>query len=71
MVAVHASACVLCACMLAHALACSLNVLMSCSSTGGLDRDSVVLNNVLRHEPTLDKWLKPGGKQKQVPYETR
>ncbi|KAI0237965.1 hypothetical protein LSAT2_011423 [Lamellibrachia satsuma] len=26
--------------------------------TGGLNRDNVVLNNVLRYEPTLDKWIK-------------
>ena len=53
MVVVHASAyvrvCGACACV---------RVLMSCSSTGGLNRDSVVLNNVLRYEPTLDKWIK-------------
>ena len=49
-----------CACVRACARvrARSLNVLMSCSSTGGLNRDSVVLNNVLRHEPALDKWIK-------------
>ena len=35
-----------------------LNVLMSCSSIGRLNRYSVVLNNVLRHEPTVDKWIK-------------
>ena len=35
----------------------SVNVLMSCSSIGGLNRDSVALNNVLRHEPTVDKWI--------------
>ena len=35
----------------------SLNVLMSCSSTG-LNRYNVVLKNVLRCEPTLDKWIK-------------
>ena len=63
--------CVVCVRACARVLACSLNVLMSCSSTGGLNRDSVVLNNVLRHEPTLDKWIKPGGKQEQIPYETR
>ena len=28
------------------------------ASTGGLNRDNVVLNNVLRYEPTLDKWIK-------------
>ena len=36
----------------------SLNVLMSCSSIGRLNRYSVVLNNVLRHQPTVDKWIK-------------
>ena len=57
-------ACVWCECVRAYvhararARAPSLNVLMSCSSIGGLNRDSVVLNNVLRHEPTLDKWIK-------------
>ena len=35
-----------------------LNVLMSCSSIGRLNRYSVVLNNMLRHEPTVDKWIK-------------
>ena len=62
MVAVHASAharvCGVRTCMRACVGARSLNVLMSCSSIGGLNRDSVVLNNVLRHEPTLDKWIK-------------
>ena len=43
------------ACVRARAF---LNVLMSCSSIGGLNRYSVVLNNVLRHEPTVDKWIK-------------
>ena len=42
------------ACMRAR----SLNVLMSCSSIGRLNRYSVVLNNVLRHQPTVDKWIK-------------
>ena len=43
-----------CACVRAR----SLNVLMSCSSIGRLNRYSVVLNNVLRHQPTVDKWIK-------------
>ena len=38
--------------------ACFLNVLMSCSSIGRLNRYNVVLNNVLRNEPTVDKWIK-------------
>ena len=47
-------ACVRASCVRAH----SLNVLMSCSSIGRLNRYSVVLNNVLRHQPTVDKWIK-------------
>ena len=47
-------ACVWCACVRAR----FLNVLMSCSSIGRLNLYSVVLNNVLRHEPTVDKWIK-------------
>ena len=48
----------LCACVRACVRARSLNVLMSCSSIGRLNRYSVVLNNVLRHQPTVDKWIK-------------
>ena len=46
------------ACVRACVRARSLNVLMSCSSIGRLNRYSVVLNNVLRHQPTVDKWIK-------------
>ena len=62
MVVVRASAyvrvCGARACVRACVRARSLNVLMSCSSIGRLNRYSVVLNNVLRHQPTVDKWNK-------------
>ena len=62
MVVVRASAyvrvCGARACARACARARFLNVLMSCSSIGRLNRYSVVLNNVLRHEPAVDKWIK-------------
>ena len=51
----------MCVCVVrVHACVCArfLNVLMSCSSIGRHNRYSVVLNNVLRHEPTVDKWIK-------------
>ena len=50
----------------ACARARSLNVVMSCSSTAGINRDSFVLNNLLRYEPTLDKWIKVANMNKSV-----
>ena len=62
MVVVRASAyvrvCGARACVRACVRARSVNVLMSCSSIGRLNRYSVVLNNVLRHQSTVDKWIK-------------
>ena len=62
MVVVRASAyvrvCGARACVRACVRARFLNVLMSCSSIGRLNLYSVVLNNVMRLEPTVDKWIK-------------
>ena len=55
---IHLYLCMVVVSASAYVRVCSLNVLMSCSSIGRLNRYSVVLNNVLRHQPTVDKWIK-------------